>query len=231
MDPSTHLLLDLFAEVPHVMVCVKDSGGRYVAANAAFVRRAGCRSAAQVVGSRAADLFAADLASAYDAQDRAVLVTGRDLRNHLEPIEHHSGMRRWYLTSKVRRHIDGAAPLVVVVSVEAHLDGDQASGLRAAVELAQERCTGPVRVADLAAAAGTSTDRLERAMQRALGVSPKQYLVRLRADAAARLLATTDRPIARIAAECGYYDQSQLTRQFRAHVGMSPSEYRATARR
>jgi transcriptional regulator GlxA family with amidase domain len=115
--------------------------------------------------------------------------------------------------------------------VEARLDGDQASGLRAAVEFAQQRCTGPVRVGDLATAAGTSTDRLERAMQRALGVSPKQYLVRLRTDAAARLLATTDLSIARIAAECGYYDQSQLTRQFRDLIGMSPSEYRSTARR
>lgn len=231
MDADTHLLLDLFADVPHVMVCIKDADGRYVAANSAFVRRAGCRSAAQVVGKRATDLFAADLAAAYDAQDRAVLVTGHELRNHLEPIEDRAGVRRWYLTSKLRRQVDHSPPLVVVVSVEAHLDGDQASGLRAAVELAQQRCTGPVRVADLAAAAGTSTDRLERAMQRALGVSPKQYLVRLRADAAARLLATTDRSIARIAVECGYYDQSQLTRQFRELVGMSPSEYRATARR
>jgi PAS domain S-box-containing protein len=231
MDAGTHLLLDLFADVPHVMVCIKDADGRYVDVNTAFVRRAGCRSAAQVVGRRAADLFAADLASAYDAQDRAVLVTGRELRNHLEPIEDRSGVRRWYLTSKVRHQVDDGSPIIVVVSVEAHLDGDRASGVRAAVEFAQERCTGPVRVADLAGVAGMSTDRLERAMQRALGVSPKHYLVRLRADAAARLLATTDRPIARIAVDCGYYDQSQLTRQFRSLVGMSPSEYRANARR
>ena len=118
----------------------------------------------------------------------------------------------------------------MVVSVEAQLDGDEASGLRAAVEFAHDRVTGPIRVADLAAAAGMSTDRLERAMRRVLGVSPKQYVLRLRAERAAALLATTDRPIVRIAADCGYYDQSQLTRQFRDHVGMSPSDYRATAR-
>jgi AraC-like DNA-binding protein len=230
MDDPTDLLLDVFADVPHVMVCVKDAAGRYVAANTAFVRRARRRRTADVLGRRAVDLFPVDLAASYEAQDRSLLHTGREIRNHLELIEDHTGRRRWYLTSKVRRMLaDG--PVVVVVSVEAQLDGDEASGLRAAVELAHDRATDALLVGDLAAAAAMSTDRLERAMRRALGVSPKQYVLRLRAERAADLLATTDLPIVRIAAECGYYDQSQLTRQFRDHVGMSPSDYRATARR
>jgi AraC-like DNA-binding protein len=227
---ATDLLLDVFADVPHVLVCVKDTSGRYVGANTAFVRRARRRRATDVLGRRAIDLFPVDLATSYEAQDRSLLLTGREIRNHLELIEDHTGRRRWYLTSKVRRTLDDG-PVVVVVSVEAHLDGVEASGLRAAVELVHEHVTGPLRVADLAAVAGMSTDRLERAMRRALGVSPKQYVLRLRAERAADLLATTDLPIVRIAAECGYYDQSQLTRQFRDHVGMSPSDYRATARR
>ena len=72
-----------------------------------------------------------------------------------------------------------------------------------------------------------SADRLERAMQRTLGTSPKQYILRIRAERAATLLVTTDRSIAQIAADCGYYDQSQLTRQFRRHIGPTPSDYRS----
>jgi AraC-like DNA-binding protein len=228
MDADTHLLLDLFADVPHVMVCVKDEQGRYVGANAAFVRRARRRRAADVLGRRAADLFPTDLAASYEAQDRAVLRTGREIRNHLELIEDHTGDRRWYLTTKVRTRSGGALSLAVV-SVEAGLGTREASGLRAAVELAHARFADGVRVADLAEAAGCSADRLERAMRRVLGVSPKQYVLRLRAEQAANLLVTTDRPIAVVAAECGYYDQSQLTRQFRDHIGMTPREYRVTA--
>jgi transcriptional regulator GlxA family with amidase domain len=63
-------------------------------------------------------------------------------------------------------------------------------------------------------------------MRRALAISPKQYMLRMRAERAAAMLVTSDAPIARIAAECGYYDQSQLTRQFRAHIGMTPNDYR-----
>ena len=63
-------------------------------------------------------------------------------------------------------------------------------------------------------------------MRRVLGESPKQYVLRLRAEHAAMMLATTDRSLSHIAAECGYYDQAQFTRQFRAHIGTTPREYR-----
>jgi AraC-like DNA-binding protein len=233
---ETGLVVDLLGAVPHVMLCVKGADGRYVSANDAFVRRARRRRLDEVIGRRAADLFPADLAASYDAQDRAVLRTGRPVRNHLELIvpgrlDGAGDRGRWYLTSKVLSQ-DRSGPVVVVLSVDANLGtrADVASGVRAAVELANERVDSSLRVGDLARVAGMSTDRLERAMRRSLGISPKQYLIRRRAERAAVLLATTDRPIAGIAADCGYYDQSQLTRQFRSHAGMTPSEYRAVAR-
>lgn len=231
-DP-TRLVLDLFGGVPHVMVCVKDTSGTYVDANQAFVRRARRRHRRDVVGRRAADLFAPELAASYDAQDRAVLAEGRPVRNQLEVIADadRPGEGRWYVTTKVRSHRPGDGHVVVAASVDAGLGdrGDTATGLRAAIELAHARCHERLRVDELAAVAGMSTDRLERAMRQALAISPKQYVLRLRAERAARLLATSDRSIAQVAAECGYYDQSQLTRQFRSHVGMTPQRYRSAA--
>lgn len=238
-DP-VDLLLDLFRAVPHVMVCVKDADGVYVGVNRAFVRRTRRRHERDVLGRRAHDLFPADLAASYEAQDRALLATGQAVRNQLELIADadHPGDGRWYLTTKVRhgrvgRHGDGdgdieRGPVVVVTSVDAQLGdrADAATGLRAAIELVHERWDRPLRVDDLAGAADMSTDRLERAMRRALAISPKQYILRIRAERAAVLLATTRRPIAQISAECGYYDQSQMTRQFRAHIGVTPKSYR-----
>lgn len=230
-DDATRLLLDLFRTVPHVMVCLKDASGTYVAVNRAFVRRTRRRHPREVIGRRAADLFPAPLAASYDAQDRALLATGQAVRNQLEVIADadHPGEGRWYLTTKVR-HDTGEGPLIVVTSVDAQLGdrADAATGLRAAIELAHDRCHETLRVDDLASAAGMSADRLERAMRRVLATSPKQYVLRLRAERAAAQLATTDRSIAQIAAECGYYDQSQMTRQFRAHIGVTPQAYRHT---
>lgn len=229
MSDDTKLLLNLFAKVPSVMVSVKGADGRYVAVNDAFVRRARRRRASDVVGLRAGDLFTADLAASYEVQDRSVLSTGRAIVNLPEPIEDRGGERRWYLTSKVR-HESADGQVVIAVSVETDLGGDAAMGLRAVVELAHQTFPQALDVPQLANEAGISTDRLARTMRRVLGVSPKQYLLRLRVDHAARMLASSDLPINRIAVDCGYYDQSQLIRQFRKQIGMSPSEYRDSVR-
>ncbi len=227
----TRLLLELFDAVPHVMVSVKDTRGTYVGVNHAFVRRAGRRRHSDVVGRRAIDLFAPVLAASYEAQDRALIATGQAVRNHLEIIadSQRPGAGRWHLTTKVRSTTVEHGIVVVATSIDAQL-GERscgATGLRAAIELAHDHSDAHLRVSDLAGAAGMSSDRLERSMRRVLGISPKQYILRIRAERAAMLLATTDRSIARIAADCGYYDQSQLTRQFRRHIGVTPTDYRA----
>ena len=213
------------------MVSVKDSGGTYVEVNRAFVRRAGRRHHSEVIGRRAGDLFTPVLAASYEAQDRALLATGQAVRNHLEIIAdaQRPSAGRWHLTTKIRSTTNDRDVVVVATSVDAQLGerDRRATGLRAAIELAHDHSDAPLRVGDLARAAGMSSDRLERAMQRVLGISPKQYILRIRAERAATLLATTERSVAHIAADCGYYDQSQLTRQFRRHIGVTPRDYRA----
>jgi transcriptional regulator GlxA family with amidase domain len=94
----------------------------------------------------------------------------------------------------------------------------------------QRHFAEPLRIEQIAEAAGLSTDQLKRSMHRSLGVSPKQFLVRTRIDQAAFLLTTTDDPISSIATTCGFYDQSQLTRQFTAAIGQPPGTYRSLSR-
>ncbi len=148
MQHSVTLLLDLFDSVPHVMVCVKDRSGEYVGANQAFARRARRRRTAEVIGRRAADLFPAELAASYEAQDRVLLATGQAVRNQLEVIAdglgEQTGSARWYLTSKILHLDEARGPVIVAVSVDARL-GDRsgvATGLRAAIELAHAEVAG-----------------------------------------------------------------------------------------
>ena len=104
-------------------------------------------------------------------------------------------------------------------------------GLQAAIELARRRYAEPLKVADLADAAGLSATQLERALRKAVGMSPKQLLIRTRLDEAMRRLDDTDLPLATIAGECGFYDQSAFTRQFQRAVGLTPGAYRALGQR
>jgi AraC-like DNA-binding protein len=83
-----------------------------------------------------------------------------------------------------------------------------------------------LRVPDLARAMGASQRTLERLAADYLGPTPAALMRRRRIQLAAeRLRLDPDAPLAEIAQELGYADQSHLTRDFRAVLGLTPREY------
>lgn len=234
MHPVVATLADVFAGVPHVMFCVKDVEGRYLAVNQAFAERAGHAAPGAVLGHTAGELFPTDLAATYEAQDAQVLASGEPIRNELELILRPDGTRGWYVTTKTRL-VDESGDVIGIVAVSYDLrtgmGTDGLKGLHAAIDLARHRYAEPLKVRDLADAAGMTAPQLERGVRKAIGMSPKQLLIRTRLDEAVRRLDDTDLSIATIAGECGFYDQSSFTRQFQQAVGMTPGAYRARGRR
>lgn len=234
VDRSLRAVAEVLATTPHVMFCVKDASGRYVAANRAFAERAGVGDVGEVIGRTAHQLFPTELADGYAAQDDDVMASGVPLTNQLEFITRPDGSIGWYLTSKSRLlDDDGATSGIVSISVDLRTPADAAAphqGLAAAVEFARAHVAEQTSVAEMAVAAGMSTTQLERSMSRVLGLTPKQLVLRLRLELAVSDLATTDAPLSEIAQRCGYYDQSAFTRHFTRVVGVSPLVYRRTAR-
>ena len=81
-----------------------------------------------------------------------------------------------------------------------------------------------------------SPRHLTTLFQRELGLSPKRVARLVRFDAASRRLTDAVRrsqalDLARVAADCGYYDQSHLDREFREHLGTSPTGWLVEERR
>ncbi len=242
IPPATRLVVDLLGSSPNVLLFVKRPDGRYLEVNDTFVRRMRCADRSELIGKTVDDFFPPDLAAAYRAEDRALLQSGRPRRNQLEVITDVDGRREWFLSTRVlHRHHggghgggdggeDGADDVIVAVSTQTGLGSGGALGgaLRAALDVAA-RGDRRLRVSDLADAAGLSTDQLERAMRRVLGVSPKQHLMALRLDRAVTLLATTDDSLSDVAAACHYYDQSQFTKYFKDAFGVTPRQFRAGA--
>lgn len=81
-------------------------------------------------------------------------------------------------------------------------------------------------LARLAGQVGMSAYHFNRLFKRATGVPPSRYQIRLRMDAARRLLRETDRSVIRIGNEIGYSNPSHFARIFRKETGLTPSEYR-----
>lgn len=84
-------------------------------------------------------------------------------------------------------------------------------------------------VPELARRYGMGRTRFFSAFRQATGHSPTQYIQLLRMERAMQQLRATDRSITEIAYACGYSSHSYFNKHFKAHTGLSPRRYRATA--
>ena len=85
-----------------------------------------------------------------------------------------------------------------------------------------------LRIEELAGRFDIHPNHLTRVFREAYGVAPKQYLVGLKLEKAARLLLETDMPVVLIAESIGFEDQHGFSRAFKNYWGVSPTEYRNT---
>lgn len=76
----------------------------------------------------------------------------------------------------------------------------------------------------IAQCVGVSPFHVVRTFTRVTGLSPHQYLIQLRVNAARQLLAS-GQPPSRVAAVVGFADQSHLTLHFKRFTGITPSHY------
>jgi AraC family transcriptional regulator len=102
--------------------------------------------------------------------------------------------------------------------------------LRGTCDAIRARLHEPLALAAVAREIGVHPTHLARTFRRRLGVTPGQYLRRLRLERATSLLAETNRPLADVSAEAGFYDQSHLTNVLRRGTGLTPAGYRRLVR-
>jgi AraC-like DNA-binding protein len=119
----------------------------------------------------------------------------------------------------VRRHARATGP--------ARRLADAGGRIARARALLEDRAAETVTLAELAAAADLSRFHLIRLFRREYGLTPFAYQRQLRVERA-RAVLREGRSIAAAAAEAGFADQSHLGRAFRAAMGATPGEYRAS---
>jgi AraC family transcriptional regulator len=116
-----------------------------------------------------------------------------------------------------------------LISVVARRDtprSDSATVFARACEFLDAHLASPLRMADVANAAHTHPAQLARVFRTHAACSPGQWLRARRVEIAKTLLRGGEAPIAAIALQLGYYDQSHFTNAFRREVGVAPAEFR-----
>ena len=244
--PVVRMRRELFARAPgleamerllegaeDVVFCIKNPHGQYLAVNEAFLRRVRLPGRDALLGRTAREVFPALLAAGYEQQDAQVFARGAEIRDRLEMITHRDGSAGWYLTDKVPvRDARGEVVALAGMSrdLRAPIDSDpRFARLASAVERMRRDFAEPLRIATLAEQSGMSLSRFERLMRAVLRVSPRQFLTRLRVEAAAEQLRTNSRSLAALALDCGFCDQPTFCRQFKEATGVQPGAYRRLA--
>jgi len=108
--------------------------------------------------------------------------------------------------------------------------GDLPAPIKRACQLIRERFRDDPAQEDIARAVGLSTSHFSRLFHRRTGLRFKEYVNEVRLRQAWRDLRETDEPITRLAFDAGFRSISQFNRQFKAHAGMSPREFRRRER-
>jgi len=224
----------LFDTINDVLFCVKDRARRYVAANEAFIRRAGLRHRAELLGRTAREIFPAILAAGYEQQDDEVFSKGATVRDRLEMITQPDGGVGWFVSQKVA--VKSAAGEIIAlagISRDLHkpaVSGGELGTLAGALNTLRRDCAKPLRIEKLAKKAGMSWSQFQRRVRSITGLTPRQILSQSRIEAAAQALRTTNEALSSIAFDCGFYDQAAFSRQFRSATGLTPGEYRRAFR-
>jgi AraC family transcriptional regulator len=133
---------------------------------------------------------------------------------------------RWSSASALRTE---ALSLELIASASRRpdvLEQGAPSWLPRALECVADQCGRDMSVADIAREAQVHPTHLARVFRAFLGCTPGDYLRARRLERAGSLLLDTSLPIARIALDCGFADQPQLTRAFTRTFGMPPDAFR-----
>jgi AraC family transcriptional regulator len=123
-------------------------------------------------------------------------------------------------THFLNHYVTNATPL------RRYRSGLSARQLRIAKQAISQNLGGGMSLNAVARECGLSPSHFARAFAVSVGQPPHQWLLDQRVDLARQLLGESPLPLADIAVQCGFADQSHFTRVFSGRTGLSPGRWR-----
>ena len=111
-------------------------------------------------------------------------------------------------------------PTARAIYQEQHID-------RAMVYIQQHHKEPDFQIETIGPAIGLNDHYFRKLFKKKLGISPKQYLIQYRIEAAMTLLCSSNYSISEIATFVGFHDYRHFLDIFRSHTGITPTQFRA----
>ena len=103
--------------------------------------------------------------------------------------------------------------------------------IKQAIGLIRDNCQRELSLDEIAATVGLSKYYFAREFRQITGYTFISYVNLVRCERAKRLLAENRIPVSQVALACGFTNFSYFSKTFAKHVGLRPSEYRASKQR
>ena len=221
---------ELFNLIPDIHFFAKDREGRFVIVDQGFTEMLGAKTAEDILGKTDFDFFPETIAKCFVEDDKRVIESGVPLANRMELVPNRDLQLDWCLANKIPL-INEASEVIGLAGIsrkmaasDVQLSSD--ARLNKVVEYIRTHYAKQINVEHLAEIAGLTVRTLNRHFTKTFDTSPLRYIKTVRLNAACYALSHTGRSISEIAFDCGFCDQSYMTKEFTSRLGVTPREYR-----
>ncbi len=223
------MLGQLFGDLEGVHFFLKDKNSRIFYVSENMFEHMGL-SQRDIQGKYDKDIFSAELAEKYLQDDRDVMNSGKPLTGIIELFLNEQGIPSWHNTNKYPV-FDRHKNVIGVMGTITKIDSDFAKcqgqhSLLPAIDYIEKHYHQKISVDSLANACSMSMRSLQRAFHKHFMTTPRKFIIKRRCYEACLLLKNCNLSLSDVAQRAGFYDQSDLARQFRAVMNLSPTEYR-----
>ena len=227
--PNIEVFRRMFDLVPDTKFFIIDDKDRIVTFNRQNLENGNFKNEMEVIGKTCAEIFPAPFAKVYMERDREVRRTGKPIieRAYTHAADYSTDLR---IASVFPLH-DRRGKLIGTATVyrTKPCDGaipDWSDRIKGAIAYIDRHYAEKLTLHRLAESAGLSQPVFSRLFKRTTQTTPIQYITENRLNHARRLLADTDKTLANIAVETGFYDEAHFVRTFKKSRGLTPGDYR-----
>jgi AraC-like DNA-binding protein len=198
-------------------------------ANLALVKRQCCGLTAEEIGELDAVLGRAGnrVWFADEPFRRSLILLYRQL-GELQSSESPSGRRLLMAGARgLITHVLTLCARIASAGVGARSMGEYVQAARAYM---RDHLGEEISVNDVARRVGVSVSRMHAIFKEESGLTPNDYLQRLRVETAQQLLGSSQTPVTQIALDVGFSSSQYFATCFRKYTGMTPRQFRGRGR-